>query len=512
METISISDLTPCERLGRDMYDPQTGVRLLEESDSLTIEMVHLLMESHLDRIVLLDFDDDAGTIFHNSQYKELSHSAVKPDTILEYDIFMPDGSLLLTKGTRLTGGVVAQLERRRYRGLKVRKPADPARAARVNKLLKKLSKLAQRKKMPRTSFAPAELISDPQRLNPRGLNRMIDEMQDVGQLVAHPDKLNPLLMYMNIIDSSVPRQQQTKNYYQELYANLVQQTGLLFSAARRNEQLSGHFLISMTDQVLHALVTDRELLFSVISAETPDKDYLAQHAVNVAIISVNIAATAGFSPKQITEIGFGALLSDIGMLGVPEEIRFKQQALSSNEQREVMKHVNYGVDYLRKFEHLPRTAALIAYQYHERLDGSGYPQCKRASSIHDYAKIVAIADIYHALISERPYRKKTFLPYKAVEELLSMVSRHQLAGPFVKAMLSTVSLFPIGSWVRLNTGELAQVLAADASEYTRPSIAVLFDAQGQPCTPKRIKLTEAQDTTIISPARVEFTDRLAGF
>ena len=182
-------------------------------------------------------------------------------------------------------------------------------------------------------------------------------------------------------------------------------------------------------------------------------------------------------------------------------------------EINELKRHTIYGMDRLQCIQDLPKTTAMVAYQSHERLDGSGYPHGKGPHAIHDYSKLVAVADIYHAMIDNRPFRDGALLPYKAMEELLHMGARNKIDRRFIRSLLAAISLFPVASWVRLNTGETARVLQASDDLFTKPTVIILYDANGVPYPePKRVDLKQTADMEVVAAVKLEDDDVMVGF
>ena len=155
------------------------------------------------------------------------------------------------------------------------------------------------------------------------------------------------------------------------------------------------------------------------------------------ATSTLNIAAAAGFTPKQVTEVGYGALLADIGMISVPQRIRFKETPLAADEQLEIMRHTLYGIDRLQLVHNLPRVTPLVGYQSHERLDGSGYPQGLKGEQIILEARIMAVADVVEAMSANRPYRPG--LGMDAALEEITRVRGAQLDAVAVDACLRLI-------------------------------------------------------------------------
>jgi HD-GYP domain-containing protein (c-di-GMP phosphodiesterase class II) len=133
--------------------------------------------------------------------------------------------------------------------------------------------------------------------------------------------------------------------------------------------------------------------------------------------------------------LGVGALLHDIGKLKIPEEILKKPSQLTVEEFEEIKKHTTYGYEILKNFENISMESAFIALGHHERFDGSGYPLQLRGENIYQFARIVAVADVYDALTSDRVYRKK-LKPHESVEYITSLGTDHfdkEIVDNFIK-------------------------------------------------------------------------------
>jgi len=273
----------------------------------------------------------------------------------------------------------------------------------------------------------------------------------------------------------------------------------------------------SIVNLFVKTYLTDRSILLNIANIKSPDGDYLYHHTLNVCLLAINIAAAAKYSEKQIFEIGMGALLHDVGMLLIPEEIRFKKGRLSKDEWYEVQKHAILGMHVLEKIPNLPESALYVAYQTHERENGKGYPKQRTGRFIHAFAKIVQVADVYESLCSPRDYRPP-YLPYRAMELLIKMSVRNLLSIDFVKAFLAYASLFPIGSVVELSNHCIARVVQANELHQTKPLVSVIMDHQGALLSREKIyqmdlsRETSVQITRAIEPANLPKFDIMLGF
>jgi len=183
-------------------------------------------------------------------------------------------------------------------------------------------------------------------------------------------------------------------------------------------------------------------------------------------------------------------LLHDIGKMKISLEILNKKEPLTAQEWQTIAEHSQLGFDVLRQHKSIPLIAAHIAYQHHENFDGTGYPQGLAGEGIHPYARIAGIADLYDAITSDRPYRP-AMLPHEAYEVILG--SRGNKLDPAITDIfLDHVALFPLGTVVLLDTGEMGVVSKIHPKLQARPVIKLIFDQSGQEVAGERfVDLTQ---------------------
>lgn len=197
--------------------------------------------------------------------------------------------------------------------------------------------------------------------------------------------------------------------------------------------------------------------------------DYFYHHLVSVGLISGVLAREMNLSKGDIVQVALAGCLSDIGMAKVPQTILEKKTALTLDEYNEIKKHPSYGYQLIKNSTTLKKTAKLAIIQHHERLDGSGYPSGEKANNIHIFSKIVGLADVYHAMISERIYRSKQS-PYRVIEMI-----KHDDFGKFdievLNRLLNRVVQISIGSTVRLSNESTGTVIFMNSRYPTRPVV-----------------------------------------
>lgn len=224
---------------------------------------------------------------------------------------------------------------------------------------------------------------------------------------------------------------------------------------------------------------------------------YLFYHSLNVAILSGIIGLANHYSQAQLYELVTSALLFDIGMQFLPDELLKKRGPYTAEEKAAIEKHTQDGYDMLKACKDLPFTAAVCALQHHERYDGSGYPRGVTYQNIHEYAQIIAIADIYDALISARYHRKK-YTPNEAIEFLFGSGNR-LFNLKLVKLFTRYVSIYPVGSKVILSTGQVGVISYVDSAFVHRPVIKIVQETDGEAVKePYEVDLKEHLGLTIV--------------
>ncbi|WP_429158862.1 HD-GYP domain-containing protein [Desulfitispora alkaliphila] len=216
--------------------------------------------------------------------------------------------------------------------------------------------------------------------------------------------------------------------------------------------------------------------LINLIDIRTNDT-YVFAHSVNVAVLALMCGKGMGLNQLELKHLGIGALLHDVGMSKVDQNILMKKDTLDEAERKKVEEHCKLGFDVLKQYPEINLLASHCALQHHEKWDGTGYPRGLQENKIHLFAQITSIADVFDALTSDRPHRKR-FQTYEAVEYLQANGGR--LFNPeLVEKFLQNIAVYPIGSLVKLNTGPKAVVVDVNKSFPTRPIVKLITDKTG---------------------------------
>lgn len=234
--------------------------------------------------------------------------------------------------------------------------------------------------------------------------------------------------------------------------------------------------LRAVVRKIIEDALDHRDLLIQ-LSAIRGHDDYTFAHSLNVCVLSVMTGVKMRLPERQLVELAMGALLHDLGKTLVPHAILTKPGPLTAAEWDKVRRHGEDAFHILRRQWGLPLAVAHIAHQHHENFDGSGYPRGLAGDAIHSYARIVAVADIFDAVTSDRPYRQ-AFLPHDAYEIILG--SRGVKLDPeTVDIFVDNVAMYPVGSTVVLDSGEIGVVVKVFPKLSTRPIVKIVYNRDG---------------------------------
>jgi HD-GYP domain-containing protein (c-di-GMP phosphodiesterase class II) len=212
---------------------------------------------------------------------------------------------------------------------------------------------------------------------------------------------------------------------------------------------------------------------------------YVIYHSINVAIYSLKLADDLGFTYTRKLELAMAALLHDIGMAVIPDKILYKQVELSPQEVNILRERPNYSCKILRSFGEGFAYLAETAAQVYERIDGSGYPRGLQGDEIHEYAQIIGLLDMYEALVHSRPQRDK-LTHFIAVKEVFN-ACKNRFQRKHLKSLLNIFTVFPIHTYVRLNSNAIGRVIETYADQPMRPKLQILYDSQRRKVLTERI-------------------------
>jgi HD-GYP domain-containing protein (c-di-GMP phosphodiesterase class II) len=412
-----------------------------------------------------------------DSQFATVRLSALRPGARLHHPILDERNVLLLAAGAQLTPSVLKILASRGLEFVKVHRSELAACTGEYRDTT-----------AVRNSFAAAR-------------DRMvrISSSRDTAELAIARSEVDRSGEFLSKVrkqtDSSYDSSLQEK--YHDTFEQSKSQVDSLFNGLDEVRRTELDMLEGITETSLTQMVDDMDL-FLTLGVSPNSELYPARHSLQSAMLALSIGSHYGLDKSQLVNLGIGCLVHDIGMLEVDKQLVASKSPLDPLRFLEITKHPTATFDKMRAVQQLAGTSRLVAYQVHERLDGTGYPRQRKGFQIHELSRIASVADVFVALISPRPHRPG-MMPYYAVEHLLHAANGGQFDADVVRALLHAVSLFPIGSCVELNDGCVGRVIRSNGADFMRPTLEV-WNRACLAGDPEIVNLTQRPELKILRP------------
>jgi putative nucleotidyltransferase with HDIG domain len=257
-------------------------------------------------------------------------------------------------------------------------------------------------------------------------------------------------------------------------YGEAKQTVSRVFDRLRSGGGLELPQLEGVVDSMVTSILRNRDAMGWLARLKTKD-GYLYSHSLATSVWALAFGRHLGLDKNTLRVVGTGAMLLDVGKTRLSDDLLRKSSQPDAAEWKEIHQHVDYGVQLLRASAEVdPRIIAMVE-THHERDDGSGYPRQLQGNAIPLIGRIAGIVDSYDAMISERSYAraKSTFDAVRELKALGDGAFGHELVELFIQA----VGVFPTGSLVELNTGEVGIVIAQNRYRRLRPEVMLVLDA-----------------------------------
>lgn len=278
---------------------------------------------------------------------------------------------------------------------------------------------------------------------------------------------------YQNVVsvEEEAPRAREVIAQSTDLLDKLVQdiRLGQSFEVERVEE---------IVDDMVDSIVRNPQALMWV--AKLREQDITAYgHGLQVSVYLTSFGRHLGFPRAQLSQLAQVGLLLDIGKIRLPRELLQKQGRLTDTEFDSAKAHVQHGVEILRETPNFPRDVLAGIEQHHERMNGSGYPKGLVGEEIGIFGRMAGIVDCFAALTNHRPYAAAVS-SYEALRSIAAWGGEY-FHEPLVQQFVSSVGVFPVGSLIELNTGEVAIVVEHSKVRRLKPRVLVVTDPDKQP-------------------------------
>lgn len=441
MQSIRISSLRAGNRFEQALFLP-SGQKLLNPGVELSQRHIELLARQSVAELKLADSLDEFAT---SGLMNRVDHRQLRIGQTAAHDIYGPGGSLVLERGQEIEPHHLAALGQAEGAfAAHPDQPTDPAERRRERMMMADMVVQDLEQYLPDLPFrVPGEELEIWDRLHnpssdPRSTDHWLAQRRDAVDLLSG------------------------------LYGRI--QAGLLVDKAQ---------FACVVEDLFNALISHRAN-FTQLALMCPRRDdYLADHAFTVAVLAMATGAQLTWSADHIKRIGLIGLTFDLGMLLIPQRIRVGGCQLTDIDRNLVQRHTAFSLVMSQSIKGIEPIEQLVAYQHHERENGSGYPRALRGDRIADMSRVIAVADVFAAMTSPRSYRQVR-LPYSAMEQLIRSAAGGQFFKPAARALVQAAGLFPVGSYVKLSNQKLARIIGANANHMDRPVVQVI-DHQAQP-------------------------------
>lgn len=255
---------------------------------------------------------------------------------------------------------------------------------------------------------------------------------------------------------------------FQEEYDKMLNFLKKVFNAANAGSHLPILDLRSQLEILLNKIDEYHILSFT---PKANIEDYIYHNSILVGLTSYKLGKWYGLQQKDLIPVALAGLLHDIGNVKMDKGMLYKPSKLTKEEFDDIKRHTVVGYNILKNVTGINEGVKLAALQHHEKEDGSGYPFGVKGDKIHPYAKIIAVADVFHAMTNQR-YHKKAISPYLVLEQI-SQESFGKLEPVLVRNFINKVTQFSSGMLVRLSDNRIGEVVFSDRDHPTRPLVKV---------------------------------------
>ncbi|MCT4606603.1 MAG: HD-GYP domain-containing protein [Marinisporobacter sp.] len=222
---------------------------------------------------------------------------------------------------------------------------------------------------------------------------------------------------------------------------------------------------------IVDDIFTQKDIMINLVDIKSVD-NYTYNHSVNSAIMALVLGIGYGLNRNDLYDLTMGLMVHDIGKMFIPKEVLNKQGKLDDEEYAVIKEHVTRGFNYLRENTNMSTKVRIVSLQHHEKVDGSGYPYGLKDAQIYKLSKIAAVAEVYDALTSGRPYRG-ALPPNEAVEYIMGSGGRH-FNMDMVKAFVKNINPYPVGTIVYLSNNSIAVIEEINSLYILRPIVRVI--------------------------------------
>jgi HD-GYP domain-containing protein (c-di-GMP phosphodiesterase class II) len=267
---------------------------------------------------------------------------------------------------------------------------------------------------------------------------------------------------------------------------------------------------LSTTRRLMQSIfnsISDNEWFVQGLTNIKNFHEYTLNHSMNVCILSIALGRRLGLDRNELVNLGISAFFHDFGKLDTPKEILEKPSKLDDQERKIIEKHPFQGAGKLIQFidfKKLPLQAIHVAMEHHVKEDFTGYPRYFKRQSINLFSKIVKIVDFFDAVTTKRVYRTSHFTRDEALTLMLAQ-SEKEFHPLLLREFVKMMGVYPVGSLVALDTGELAVVVEVnpESTFLLKPRVKLITDNAGNKRDGETVDLSAVDPATQTHPRTI---------
>jgi len=408
--------------------------------------------------------------------------SQIRPNTVFTADVYLDSQFLISPSGCPMTLGILNALKEWNFDELSSEGKENKADSAKEQ---------GEKPEKPDLNAEKAkEILSKTEEITD-----IIEKAEEVKEEIVEEKKADP-----EIHKAIEEARKETKSdrsrmeIVQEIYDKYLKYIETLFTTYVTHKQINNQELNETVKELCVFITENRRYVLRIIpSLQLRNKNFLVSHTMRTTVLAITIGLQLRMPQTKLIELGVASVLHEIGMLRLSPNLYMKDSALTPAERNQILTHPIISYNILKDM-HFPLNILLGILDHHEREDGSGYPRRIRGNNISLYAKIIAVACSFEAITAPRHF-KEARTTYDAMIEMLKN-PHHQYDDTVLKALLYSLSIYPIGAFVYLSNGKVAQVIDVAPDNPKNPIVQIIGvnDENGNPFTAQ----TNDTDTKIV--------------
>lgn len=404
--------------------------------------------------------------------------SQIRPNTVFTADVYLDPQFLISPSGCPMTLGILNALKEWNFETLSSEGKENKADTAKEQGVKTEKPDLNNQK--------AKEILSKTEEVK-----YIVEEAKEVKEeKEANPEIHKALEEARKETKSDKSRME----IVQEIYDKYLKYIESIFTTYVTQKKINAEELNETVKELCVFITENRRYVLRIIpSLQLRNKNFLVSHTMRSTVLAVTIGLQLRMPQPKLIELGVASVLHEIGMLRLSPNLYMKDSSLTPAERNQILTHPIISYNILKDMN-FPLNILLGILDHHEREDGSGYPRRIRGNNISLYAKIIAVACSFEAITAPRHF-KEARTTYDAMIEMLKN-PHHQYDDTVLKALLYSLSIYPIGAFVYLSNGKIAQVIDVAPDNPKNPIVQIIGskDANGNPVTAQ----TNDTDTKIV--------------